>query len=301
MNKLDNLTAMMVFANVVETLSYTEAANQLNISKSAVSKEISQLEIRLGAKLLQRTTRKIQVTELGLTYYQYCHRILQEIKNSEQFIRQVHEDPVGSLRIAAPVTFGSQCVMPVVNQFIKNNIHITVDLDLTDRPINIEDEHYDVAIAIDREFPPNGSFKPLIDIEWGLYASEKYLRTCPDITHPDQLPRHDYILFRGNAHTIALPFHKDKQRIDVEVHCRLRANNSTALLNAALDNLGIAYLPAYITDEHVQNGSIIRLLPHWQMEVYKSWAMFKQSQFNSPRISLFVDSLQNTLRTRAAQ
>ncbi|QTF07594.1 LysR family transcriptional regulator [Brenneria izadpanahii] len=295
MNKLDNLTAMIIFANVVETLSYTDTANQLNIAKSSVSKEISQLEIRLGAKLLQRTTRKIQVTELGLTYYQYCHRILQEIKSAERFIRQVHEDPSGSLRIAAPVTFGTQCVMPVVNQFIKNNIHITVDLDLTDRPINIEDENYDVAIAIARELPENASFKPLIDIEWGLYATEKYLRAYPDITHPDELPHHDYILFRGNAHTIALPFHKDKQKLNIEVHCRLRANNSTALLNAALDNLGIAYLPAYITDEHVQKGDIIRLLPQWQMEVYKSYALFKKSQFNAPRIALFIESLQHAL------
>ncbi|MEC5343130.1 LysR family transcriptional regulator [Brenneria populi] len=295
MNKLDNLTGMIVFANVVETLSYTDAANQLNMAKSSVSKEISQLEIRLGAKLLQRTTRKIQVTELGLAYYQYCHRILQEMKGAELFIRQTHEDPSGSLRIAAPVTFGTQCVMPVINKFIKKNIHITVDLDLTDRPINIDDEYYDVAIAIARELPKNASFKPLIDIEWGLYANEKYVKSHPVITHPSELPRHDYLLFRGNAHTISLPFHKDKQKLNIEVHCRLRANNSGALLNAALDNLGIAYLPAYITDDYVKKGDIVRLLPQWQMDTYNSYALFKNEQFNAPRIGSFIASLQNAL------
>lgn len=296
MNKLDNLTAMMVFAKVVETLSYTEAANQLNIAKSSVSKEISQLEINLGAKLLQRTTRKIQVTEIGLTYYQYCYRILNEIKNAEQFIRQIHEDPIGSLRVAAPVTFGTQCVMPVINKFIKQNIHISVDLDLTDRPINIDAENYDVAVAISRELPADDAFKPLMDIEWGLYASEKYLQQRPAITHPDELPHHDYLLFRGNAHTIALPFRKDKHKQTIEVRCRLRANNSTALLNAALSSLGIAYLPAYIADEYVHKGDIVRLLPQWQMDTYKSCVLFKKAHINAPRIRLFVESLQHALR-----
>ncbi|MCG8709357.1 LysR family transcriptional regulator [Brenneria sp. 4F2] len=101
------------------------------------------------------------MTELGLTFYQYCQRILQEIKNAERFIRQLREDPSGSLRIAASATFGTQCVMSVVNKFIKNNI--IVDLDLTDRLIDIEDKNYNVVIAIARESPKNASFKPLID------------------------------------------------------------------------------------------------------------------------------------------
>lgn len=128
MSDVENLHGMIIFAKVVETLSYTEAAKRLGLSKSSVSKEISALEVRLGTKLLQRTTRKIAVTEVGMTWYHYCARILNEVKSADLFIRQFHEEPTGSLRVVAPVTFGCQCIVPVLNQFVANNLHVSVDL-----------------------------------------------------------------------------------------------------------------------------------------------------------------------------
>lgn len=296
MHKLDNLTAMMVFAKVVETLSYTEAAQLLDISKSTVSKEIAQLEVRLGARLLQRTTRRIEITEVGQTYYQYCARILNEMKSAELFIRQFHEEPIGSLHIVAPVTFGSQCVLPVVNEFVKKNIHINVDLDLTDRQVDLAEENVDMAVTISRELPEHALFKPLIDIAWGLYATPEYLQTHAAIQQPADLARHEFLLFRGPAHTISLPLRKDKQKLDVAVRSRLRTNNSIALLHATQAHVGIAYLPAYIADEEARRGSIVRVLPQWQMDVYKSCVQFRKERFNSPRIRLFVEQLQQALR-----
>jgi len=295
MSDVENLHGMIIFAKVVETLSYTEAAKLLGLSKSSVSKEISALEVRLGTKLLQRTTRKISVTRVGMTWYHYCARILSEVKSADLFIRQFHEEPTGSLRVVAPVTFGCQCVVPVLNQFVANNLHVSVDLDLTDRPVNLVDDNIDLAIVVRRNRPEHDHCQELIDISWGLYASPDYLQHFPPINRLDDLPRHDFILFRGPAHTISLPFRKDKQKRDIEVRSRFRANNSTALVNSAIACTGIAYLPDYSAQEAVKAGKLIRVLPEWEMDVYKSWILSKSDSFISPRVRLFIEVLQKAL------
>lgn len=295
MSDRENLQAMIVFARVVETLSFTEAAKLLDLSKSAVSKEIAALEVRLGAKLLERTTRKIAVTEVGMTWYHYCARILSEVKSADLFIRQYHEEPTGSLRVVAPVTFGCQCIVPVLNQFVASNLHVSVDLDLTDRPVNLVEDNVDIAIVIRRELPEHPHFKPLRDISWGLYAAPDYLARFSPIKKPEDLPRHDFILFRGPAHTLALPFRRDKQKRTIEVRSRFRANNSTALVNSAIAQTGIAYLPDYIAQEAVKAGKLTRVLASWEMDLYKSYILYKQESFTSPRVRLFIETLQKAL------
>lgn len=295
MSDFNNLNGMVIFAKVVETLSYTKAAKALGLAKSSVSKEISTLEVRLGAKLLQRTTRRIQVTAVGITYYRYCERILHEVKSADLFIRQFHEEATGSLRVVAPVTFGCQCIVPALNRFVASNIHVSVDLDLTDRPVNFEDDRIDLAIAITRDLPEHPHYRLLMDITWGLYAAPDYLLNRAAVTGPDDLPRHDFILFRGPAHTISLPFRKEKQKKDIEVRSRFRANNSIALLNSAMANTGIAYLPNYIAQEAVESGKLVQLLPEWEMDIYKSYVLMKNESFISPRVRLFIEELQRML------
>lgn len=295
MSDFENLHGMIIFAKVVETLSYTEAAKVLGLAKSSVSKEISALEVRLGAKLLTRTTRRIQVTEVGMTYYHYCYRILHEVKSADLFIRQFHEEPTGSLRVVAPVTFGCQCIVPVLNRFVASNIHVSVDLDLTDRPVSLEDDNFDLAVVIKRELPGHRNYRPLMDITWGIYAAPDYLRQHAEITSPDDLTRHDFILFRGPAHTISLPFRKEKQKKDIEVRSRFRANNSIALVNSAIAQTGIAYLPSYIAQEAADEGKLVQVLPDWEMDIYKSYVLMKTDSYISPRVRLFVEALQKAL------
>ncbi|PHM47692.1 LysR family transcriptional regulator [Xenorhabdus miraniensis] len=300
MNNIDNLTSMVVFARVVETLSFTEAAKSLRLSKSSVSREIAQLEVRLGTQLLNRTTRKIQVTEVGMSYYQYCHRILTEAQNAEHFIRNFHEEPMGSLRLIAPVSFGSQCIVPALNSFIAGNIHISVDLELTDRTINMEEDQCDIAIVIGREMPHHSLTTPLTDITWGLYAAPDYIGQFSPIEKPDDLPRYDYLLFRGPAHTISLPFRKERHKLDIEVRSRFRINNSVALMSSALAGAGIAYLPDYVAHEAVAEGKLIRLLPEWNMDIYQAWILFKSESTLSSRVQQFAHSLQNKLKQNLA-
>ncbi|WP_312760354.1 LysR family transcriptional regulator [Pantoea brenneri] len=286
-----NLTAMLVFARVVELQSFSEAARALGWSKSHVSREIARLELRLGIRLLQRTTRRLSLTELGQAYYPYCVRMLAEVQRADAFVQQLHQQPAGNVRLQAPVTYGCQCVVPVLNRFLRRHLHINVDLDLTDRNRDTLDDQVDVAIVIRSRPPQQGNFRVLSDIEWGLYAAPGYLAQRPAIDHPEMLPRHDLLLFHGPAHTAALPFRRDKQRLALDVRSRFRANNSMALLNAALAGSGIAYLPSYMAQEAVSRGDIQQLLPEWQMDRLQSYLLLRETQQPASPVSLLCDTL----------
>ncbi|MDE1189927.1 MAG: LysR family transcriptional regulator [Pantoea sp.] len=291
MDNSDNLTAMMLFARVVERQSFSEAARTLGVSKSYVSREIARLEIRLGIKLLQRTTRKVALTELGQAYYPFCTRLLDEMHRADAFVQQVHQLPAGNVRLQAPVTFGCQCVVPTLNHFIRRHIHINVDLELTDRINEDPQSSADVAIVIRQRAPEVPDYRELNTIDWGLYAAPDYLAVHPPIDHPERLTRHDLLLFHGPAHTAALPFRRDKQRLALDVRSRFRANNSMALLNAALAGTGIAYLPAYMTQESLARGEIVQVLPEWQMDRLHSYLLLKNQPEPSSPVTLLCDAL----------
>lgn len=291
MDNSDNLTAMMLFARVVERQSFSEAARTLGVSKSYVSREIARLEVRLGIKLLQRTTRKVALTELGQAYYPFCTRLIDEMHRADAFVQQVHQLPAGNVRLQAPVTFGCQCVVPTLNSFIRRHIHINVDLELTDRISEDLDSGVDVAIVIRARAPETPDYRELSTIDWGLYAAPDYLAAHPVIEHPERLTRHDLLLFHGPAHTAALPFRRDKQRLALDVRSRFRANNSMALLNAALAGTGIAYLPAYMTREALVRGEIVQVLPEWQMDRLHSYLLLKNQPQPSSPVTLLCDAL----------
>ncbi|NQS82258.1 LysR family transcriptional regulator [Pantoea agglomerans] len=298
-----NLTAMLVFARVVELQSFSEAARALGLSKSHVSREIARLELRLGIRLLQRTTRRLALTELGQAYYPYCVRMLAEVQRAEAFVQQVHQQPAGHVRLQAPVTFGCQCIVPVLNRFLRRHLHINVDLDLTDRShVRLDDQAdladlADLAIVIRSRSPQQGNFRVLSEIEWGLYAAPAYLAQRPAITHPEMLPRHDLLMFHGPAHTAALPFRRDKQRLALDVRSRFRANNSMALLNAALAGSGIAYLPSYMAQEAMARGDIQQLLPEWQMDRLQSYLLLHDTPEPASPVTLLCDALVAALNT----
>jgi DNA-binding transcriptional LysR family regulator len=294
MNPGDNLTAMLLFAHVAEQQSFSEAARILGVSKSYVSREIARLEVRLGIKLLQRTTRHVALTGHGQAYYPFCLRMLDELHQADAFVQQLHQLPAGNLRLQAPVTFGCQCVAPVVDAFIRRHIHLHVDLDLT----TSEDPHpdADVAIVVRSRAPQGGAWRELSIIDWSLYATPGYLAAHPLIDHPRTLTRHNLLLFHGPAHTAALPFRRDKQRLALEVRSRFRANNSMALLNAALAGGGIAYLPSYMTREALARGDIQPVLSDWQMDRFHSYLLLKEQPQPSSPVTQLCDALITALQ-----
>ena len=245
-------------------------------------------------KLLERTTRRIKVTEVGRAWYQFCARALQEVNGADAFIRDYHQQPAGNLSLIAPVNFGRHFILPLLNRFVARHIHVQVDLDLTDRTIDLQQDRYDLAVVVGQR-PPAALCHPLTRIEWGLFAAPDYPLPQETITHPQQLPRHDFLLFRGPAHTLALPFRQGKQKFNIDVHSRFRINNSEALLNAAIGGAGIAYLPCYITQTAQRQNQLVRLLPAWQMDDYYSYLVARQPERPRALVAMFCQELQAAL------
>ncbi|WP_133649094.1 LysR family transcriptional regulator [Paraburkholderia flava] len=300
MNQLDQLTSMVIFAKIVDTLSYTEAAKLLGLSKSAVSKEINRLETGLGVTLLKRTTRKIEVTEVGRTYYEYCVRLLAEVRGADAFVRQYHEEPVGNLRVVAPTTFGNRMILPTLCRFIASNIHVQVDLELTDRLVDLNEQNVDVAIVISRDKPDQGTVQPLTEVHWGVFASPAYIASHPPVTRPEDLARHGFLLFRGPAYTTALQLRQGKRQLETRVRCILRSNNSVSLLNAAIAGVGVAYLPRYVAREAIATGQLQQLLPDWASETRVAYVMYRDDRFLSPRVRMFVQGLADFFASEAS-
>jgi DNA-binding transcriptional LysR family regulator len=244
--------------------------------------------------LLKRTTRKIEITELGLSYYQHCFKILNELRAAERFIRDYYEEPAGTIKILAPVTFGKEYVVPALNAYLERNIMANVDLDLSDKAVDIKESPYDLSIIVAQDTPTHEHTKFLCSIQWGLYATPDFIARMRPVQTPSDLP-HNYILFRGVARTVSLPFRKEKQKVNIDVHSRFRSNNSVALISMALSGLGIAYLPNYIARESLATGKLVRLLPGWQMDEYKVWLLSKNKNTMTSGIKRFSDELQQLI------
>ena len=296
MQQGENLQAMFIFARVVEQQSFSRAAAILGVSTATVSREIAALEKRLAMKLLHRTTRKVTVTECGLLYYRYCESLSQQVSSAEDFVHRMHSQPAGQVKLVAPVTYGCQCIVPVLQPFMTQNIHVRVDLDLSDREPDMVRDDIDLAIVV-RQRPPNqGLSQPLSVIHWGLYAAETYLARYPALTSPEQLSRHQLLTFHGPAHQAALSFRKEKKRIEVNAVSRFRANNSMALLTAACAGAGIACLPSYMVNQALAEGTLQPVLPEWQLPGYRSYLLRKVQDTLSSPVTRLCDLLTEKLR-----
>lgn len=291
MRQPERIAAMVAFARVVEAGSFTVASRELGMSKSSLSKEVARLEVTLGVGLLRRTTRSMQLTEVGRAYHAYCVRLLDEMKSADAFLREFHDEPFGNLRIAAPVTFGNRMIVPALAGFIDRFIHVQMDLELTDRRVDIAQEDVDVAIVIRRDRPDQASSVELTRVDWGLYAAPAYLARHPAIRRPEDLSRHGFLAFRGALGPAALALRQGKRDVELKVRHVLRSNNSTSLMQAACQGIGIAHLPNYVTGEALQAGELVRLLPRWTSEARTAFATFVEGRFLAPRVRRFIEHL----------
>ncbi len=295
MSQGENLTAMYIFARVAEQQSFSQAAKILGISTASVSREIAALEKRLAMKLLHRTTRKVTVTECGQRYYRYCENIAEQLARADDFVHHMHSQPTGQVRLVAPVTYGCQCIVPVLQPFMRQYIHVRVDLDLNDREPDMEREDIDVAIVVRQRPPEYERIRPLSAIHLGMYASAAYLSAHPQVTHPEHLNRHQLLTFHGPAHQATLSFRQEKKRVEINAFSRFRANNSTALLTAACAGAGIACLPSYMVNQAVNEGTLQPVLADWQLPGYQSYLLLRQAEADSSPVTRLCDMLTEKL------
>lgn len=288
---MDRLDDMMAFIKVVDTRSFTGAADRLGLSKSVVSRRIAELENRLGARLLNRTTRKLSLTEVGQAFYERCSRILADLEEAERAAADLHAAPRGRLRVNAPVSFGLLHLAPAVAAFLERYPEIDIDIDLNDRYVDLVEEGYDVAVRIGRLRDSSLIAKRLAPSRAVVCASPGYLDRYGTPVAPEDLTRHNCLIYTNVPTAEQWVFRVDGESRSVRVTGNLRTSNGDMLRAAALAGVGIVVLPTFLCGDALSEGSLRCLLPDHFALGSSIFAVYPQNRHLSPKVRAVVDFL----------
>jgi len=289
---LDRLSEMEAFINVVDQGGFTGAANRIGISKSAVSKHISALEDRLGARLLDRTTRRVNPTEIGLSYYERAKRVLAEAADADEMVTAMQSSPRGLLRISVPVSFGLKYAGKAISEFLCAYPDVAVDLVLDDRFVDIIEEGFDVALRIGALADSSLKARKIAETQLVLAASPKYLEAHGVPDSIDALADHKLLHYSMRATGAAWHI---VSRTGEERHIRtggcLTANNGDVLVQAMLDGLGIGLTPSFFLGEHIKSGALQIVLQDHPQPALGIHLVYPSGLYTQPKTRAFIDFL----------
>jgi DNA-binding transcriptional LysR family regulator len=291
---MDQFKSMQVFTLVVETGSFTAASNVLNKSPAMVSKHINELEARLGATLLNRTTRRLHVTEIGKNYYTSCKEILQQVELAEAGTAILKDKPQGRLRVSASVSFGSMTLTPVICDYLKKYPDVNIDLSLNDRYVDIIDEGFDVAIRIGELNDSTYIARKVSSFEITICASPEYLAIHGTPIKPSELKEHQCLGFTNwRAQNSWKQF--DKSIAQTEHLIRFNTNNGQSLREAALRGIGIIMMPKLLVMRDVVAGNLIEILQDYLPEARPIYAVYPSKRQSIPKVKTFIDFIASEL------
>lgn len=287
---MDRLTEMEAFVQVVDHGGFTDAARKMGLSKSAISKHVSALEARLAVRLLNRTTRRVSPTEVGLAYYDRARAVLSEASEADSMVTAMQSTPKGSLRVSAPVTFGVSQVAGAVATFLNYYPEVDINMVLDDRFVELIAEGFDVAIRIGTLADSSLKARKLAAARSLIAASPAYLEAHGTPRSIDDLTEHRLLhysqLSTGNFWRLRGPSGEERQ---VRVGGRLTVNNGEALMRAAEAGLGIAQIPAFMLGDAIESGRLVELLPDRPPEILGIYAVYPQGRFPQPKLRAFID------------
>jgi len=288
---MDPLDGITTFARVVDSGSFSAAARRLKISKSAVSTNVQRLEERLGIRLLNRTTRRLSLTEAGAAYYRHCARIVAEAEAAEQAATALQREPRGTLRISAPLSFGWMHVAPAIPSFLKRYPELAVDITLSAAHVKLVDEGLDLAIRIGVLEDSPLVVRKLAPSRLVLCAAPAYLKERGTPREPRDLGGHNCLC------TGLLPWGDEWRLLGkrgetrVAVGGSVRSNSAELLRAAAIDGIGIAVLPTWAAGEPLRSGMLQRVLEAWELPASTIYAVYPGNRLMSMKVRAFVDHL----------
>ena len=283
------------FVYVAEYESFTRAAKELGISTAQVSRQISALEKRLNIKLLYRTTRKVSLTEEGRVFYQHCRSVLDGLDAAEQAVSNLQSKPQGRIKLTAPVTYGEQQLLPLINDFMVQYRDIEVTAFLSNQKIDLIEGGYDLAIRIGKLSDSTMMAKKLSRRTNFVCAAPAYLEQHGIPHSLADLKQHNCLLgTRDYWHFIEDSETADKEK-NLRVSGSVQYNSGYSLVDAALKGLGIVQLPDYYVQKHLASGALVSLLDNYREPEEGIWAIYPHNRHLSPKIRLLVDYLAGRL------
>ena len=290
-----DLNDIVVFTKVVETKSFTGAAEQLGLPKSTVSRKLAQLEERLGVRLVQRTTRKLALTDIGEAYYERAARIVSDIAAAEQVVTDMQATPRGRLKITAPIDLSTKYLGGIIAEFVAAHPDVNVELDATDRIVDLIEEGFDVAVRFGPLPESTLIARRLSAIDSVLVASPAYIARRGVPMTIEELEDHDKVLFTPSARTQGWTLANGEQTYELTRPARFASNNLAAVCDVILAGGGIGMVTEFMVACDVIKGRLVRVLPEWSARTADINAVYAARQNLPPRLSLFLDHLSRTM------
>ncbi|WP_424933889.1 LysR family transcriptional regulator [Amaricoccus macauensis] len=289
---MDRLAEMEAFVTVVDAGGFTEAARKLEVSKSAISKSVSALEGRLGVRLLNRTTRRVNPTDVGLAYYDRARAVIRDARDADSMVTAMQDMPKGSLRISVPVSFGIGGFSKVIAGFLAAYPEVEIDMVLDDRFVELVAEGYDLAIRIGTLADSSLKARKIAEARIHLVASPEYLAAHGTPITIEALNQHDLLhysyLSTGNFWRLRSSSGQERQ---IRAGGRLTVNNANSLRKAAETGIGIAWIPNFALGDSLTSGRLVEILPETASEPFGVYAVYPPGPFPQPKLRALIDYL----------
>jgi DNA-binding transcriptional LysR family regulator len=295
---MDRLNSMAVFVCAVEKGSLAAAANQFSISPTMAGKHLHSLEQHLGVRLLNRTTRRQSLTEPGKLYFERCKQLLIDLKAAEECATELQASPRGTLRVTAPVSFGTRRLTPAITRFLAAHPELKIELSLNDRVVDLVEEGFDAAIRIG-SLPVSGLVaRPLAEYRSVVCAAPAYLKRCGTPRTPADLGRHQCLGFAFWAQQNRWRFTLKDVQHDAAVQGRLQINNGEALRQAALNGFGIIMQPEVLLEDDLKAGRLLRLLSKYAAPTRPMHLVYLPDRRPTAKMQKFIEFVLATFGRR---
>ena len=293
---MDKFLEMKTFAAVVDGGSFVQAADALAMSKPAVSRHVAELEQRLGVRLLQRTTRKLSLTEEGRLFYGRCKTVLADVEVAEEEITAKSVAVKGLVRVNVPVSFGLWELAPLWPDFMTKFPEVELDITFADRMVDLVEEGYDLAVRIARL--PNSSLvsRKLASTRLVLCASPAYLKKHGKPKHPSELANHTVLSYSLLATGDQWNFNGPEGAVSVTVKPIMRTNSGDTCIAAARKHKGVVLQPSFMVNSDLQSGALVELMPSYRSIEFGIFAVYPTRQYVSPKVRALIDFLAKALK-----
>lgn len=290
---MDRFDAMQAFARVVETGSFTKAAEMLHLSKTSVTQLIQQLEARLRVRLLNRTTRKVNVTADGAAYYERVLRLLADLDDAETSLSGASALPRGRLRVDVPSPLARLVLVPALPAFHARYPDIQLDMGVSDRIVDLIGENVDCVVRGGELADQSLMARRVADLRLGVYAAPAYLERAGTPAHPAELEdtHHRIVGFLWSRTGKAFPYamRRGAERINVQGRHVLAVDDGNAYLAAGLAGLGVLWLPDYMSKPHVESGELVPLFDGWRLDSMPMYVAFPPNRHVSAKLRVFIE------------
>jgi DNA-binding transcriptional LysR family regulator len=290
---------LLLFARVVEAGSFSRAAERVRLPKSTVSRRIAHLEKELGERLLQRTTRKLSVTEFGMSLLDHARHVAEEVEGAAALAMHRQARPSGRLRVSMPGDFASIALSGMLARFVREHPAIQLELDLSPRRVDLVGESVDLAIRMGAlEDDAQLAARRLAVFEVGLYASSAYLAAHGEPVAPEALAQmHGLLVLARSGDPLPWSLQRGDEAWQGLPEQRTVANSPDLLMRMAVQGAGVAAVATYFAEQHVHRGELVRLLPQWCLAAAPAWAVFPGRRLMPAKTRVFLDALASELST----